>query len=141
MTAEEVLTQEQVEEQLSELVGTVPTGDEKQNVFSFLFNVAKAKDTTKLGNLTKEEVGEPKLPVRTYKDLALFCSKVANMNYFSDYFLAKSEIMTSTSLSKEAKLINLAVMTRKEIADKTEKVEPKENKGWFKSKKNKGVQE
>ena len=133
MTAEEALTEEQIEEQISNLVGTVPTGEEKQTVHSFLFNVARADDTTKLGNLTKEEVGDPKLPIRTYKDLALFCSSVANMGYFSDYFLAKSEIMTSSSLSKDAKLINLAVMTRKEIADTTPK-EQKENKGWFRKK-------
>ena len=78
----------------------------------------------------------PILPVRTYKELALFCSEVANMNYFSDYFLKKAEIATSTSLSKDAKLLSLAVMQRKEIADVTA-APKKENKGWFKPKSDK----
>ncbi len=126
------MSAEEIEKQISDLVGTAPVADEKQNVHSFLFNVARADDTTKLGNLKEEEVGLPKLPVRTYKELALFCKDVGNMGYFHDYFMAKSEIMTSTSLSKDAKLIDLAVMNRKEIADVTK---PKvENTGWFKKK-------
>jgi hypothetical protein len=128
------MSAEEIEEQISELVGTAPQADEKQNVHTFLFNVVKAQDTTKLGNLKEEEVGLPKLPVRTYQELALFCNDVGNMPYFTKYFNKKSEIMTSTSLSKEAKLINLAVMHRKEIADVTE--QKKENRGWF-GKKNK----
>lgn len=126
------MSAEEIEKQISDLVGTAPVADEKQNVHSFLFNVARADDTTKLGNLTPEEVGIPKLPIRTYKELALFCRDVGNMAYFHDYFNAKSEIMTSSSLSKDAKLIDLAVMNRKEIADVTK---PKvENTGWFKKK-------
>ena len=126
------ISAEEIEQEISDLMGTAPTADEKQNVHSFLFNVARADDTTKLGNLKEEEVGTPKLPIRTYKDLALFCKDVGNMAYFHDYFMAKSEIVTSTSLSKDAKLINLAVMQRKEIADVTK---PKtENTGWFKKK-------
>ena len=128
----EGMSAEEVEEQIAQLVGNVPDSQGTQNVHSFLSTVATSEDTTKLGNITAEEVGLPKLPVRTYKELALFCSDVGNMPYFNAYFLAKSEIMTSTSLSKDAKLINLAVMHRKEIADVTK---PKmENKGWFKKK-------
>ncbi|KKL98953.1 hypothetical protein LCGC14_1819320, partial [marine sediment metagenome] len=115
----------------------VPDSQGAQNIHSFLSTVATSEDTTKLGNLTAEEVGLPKLPIRTYKELALFCKKVGNMPYFDEYFLAKSEIMTSTSLSKEALLLKLAVVNRKEIADVT-KTKPTENRGWFK-KKNKGV--
>ena len=41
----------------------------------------------------------------------------------------------STSLSKDAKLIELAVMQRREIADVTKRP-MKENRGWFKGKQN-----
>ncbi len=126
------MTVEEIEKEISDLMGTAPMPEEKQNVHSFLFNVVRAEDTIKLGNLTSEEVGMPKLPVRTYQELALFCKDVGNMKYFHDYFKAKSEIMTSSSLSKDAKLINLAVVTKKEIADVSK---PKvENTGWFKKK-------
>jgi len=136
------MTDEELEQQLANLVGTVPTGEGHANTHTFLAHVVKTDDTTRVGNLTKEEVGEPRLPLRTYKDLALFCSDVANMDYFSKYFLAKAEIITSTSLSKNAKLINLAVVTRKELADVSDKPERKENRGWFRRKnKPMGIQE
>lgn len=126
------LSAEEIEQQISDLVGTAPVAEEKQNVHSFLFNVVRADDTTRLGNLTSEEVGTPKLPTRTYQELALFCRDVGNMKYFHDYFMAKSQIITSTSLSKDAKLIDLAVVNKKEIADVSK---PRnENTGWFKKK-------
>ena len=132
MAEEEIrMTDEQLADEIAALVGTAPTGEEKHSVHNFLHNVAIALDTTKVGNLSAEEVGTPKLPQRTYKELALFCSDVANMGYFSQYFLKKAEILTSTSLSKDAKLISLAIMTRKEIADVSEKPRA-ENRGWFK---------
>jgi len=59
------------------------------------------------------------------------------MDYFADYFSKKAEITTSTSLSKEAKLLTLAVMSvnKTEISELT-KPPRKENKSWFKPKGN-----
>ena len=125
------LSEEELAERLAHLVGTTPTAEERQNIHTFLHNVAVAEDTTKTGNLEKEELGMPILPVRTYKELALFCRDVANMSYFSDYFLRKAEIATSTSLSKDVKLLSLAVLQKREVADTTTKP-PVQNKGWFK---------
>jgi hypothetical protein len=104
-----------------------------QNVHAFLREVAAAKDTTKTGFLTAEELGTPELPNRTFKELALFCDDIGNMGFFSDYFIKRSEILTSTSLSKEAKLLELAVISRRQLEDVT-KPKKKENKGWFKKK-------
>lgn len=108
--------------------------ESKSNVHTFFTNVIKAKDTTKTGYLTPEELGLPKIPVRTYKELELFSRDVYNDEKWGDYFKKLAEITTSTSLSKEAILIKLAVTQKKELAD----VSPNrkaENKGWFKSKK------
>ncbi len=123
------MSEEELEDYIRSIAGSVPQPDEKHNVHTFLHNVATAQDTTKLGNLKEEEVGMPKLPLRTYKELALFSTEVANMPYFGEYFLKKSEILTSTSLSKDAKLVTLAVITRKEMADTTKRRTI--NKGWF----------
>ncbi len=125
------ITDEEMEK-FAHLVGGTPSSEDKPSIHTFLHNVAMAEDTTKLGFLTEEEVGMPRLPIRTYKDLALFCSEVANMGYFSDYFSNKSEIITATSLSREGFLAKLAVIRRREIADVTK--EKKINKGWFKPK-------
>jgi hypothetical protein len=131
------LSEDELAERLAHLVGTTPTAEEKQNVHAFLHNVAVAADTTKTGYLKEEELGMPVLPVRTYKELALFCEDVADMSYFSDYFRRKAEIATSTSLSKDAKLLTLAVLQKREVADITPKEPRKENKGWFRPKSHK----
>jgi len=129
---EEEMSAEQAEEYLKTM-GIAPVPDEKHSVFGFLHKVAVADDTTKLGNLKEEEVGFPKLPLRTLKELALFCKDVADMGYMAGYFDKKAEILTATSLSKEALLLKLAVVTRREQSNIL--AAPKENKGWFKKKK------
>ena len=58
---------------------------------------------------------------------------IAEEEDWADYFKAKSEILTSTSLSKDAKLLELAVVSRREVADVTPKRQI--NTGWFKKKK------
>ena len=129
------MTPEEEEEYLQAIAGSLPSKDERSNVHAFLTAVVKSKDTTRIGNLKEEEIGMPKLPLRTYKELSLFCNEVANMDYFSDYFDKKGQILTSTSLSKDAKLIDLAVMQRREIKQKFGSSSPQtENKGWFKKK-------
>ncbi len=112
---------------------TTPMGDEKHNVHKFLHDVAMATDTIKLGNVTEIELGNPDLPIRSYKELELFCNDVASDTAWGEYFGKQAEIVTSTSLSKDAKLIELAVTTSTQISDKTRKP-MKENKGWFKKK-------
>ena len=128
------MTEQEIADKLATLVGTTPMSEAQNNVHTFLHNVATAKDTTKTGNLSVEELGNPTLPSRTYKELALFCNDVADMDYYADYFQKKGEILTSTSLSKDAKLITLAIssLQKREMADVTKPRKP--NKGWFRKK-------
>lgn len=129
MIEEGELTPEQI--QILANAATVP--QDKQNTHSFLHAVATEEDTTKVGYLKEEEVGIPKLSQRTLKELALYCSNIANEGEWASYLNARAEILTSTSLSKDAKLLELAVVQRREVADVT-KSKPKANKGWFKPK-------
>jgi len=129
---DEEMTDEELSQKLAALIGTTPTQEEKHNVHTFLRDVVLTRDTTRVGYLKEEEIGLPRLPMRTYKELALFCDEVADMGYYADYFNKKAEILTSTSLSKDAKLLELAVVTRREVADVTKK--RKKNKGWFRKK-------
>lgn len=131
--AEETLTEEE-KEAVREAIGySSNVADGKHNVHTFLHNVATAKDTTKLGNLSEAELGMMENPVRAYKFLALFSDKIMKKEGLKDFFNTRSEIGTATSLSKHGFLTKLAVVTRKELADVTPK-ERKENKSWFKSK-------
>lgn len=115
----------------------------KQNIHSFLKDVIKSEDTTRTGNLDMTELGYPKLPVRTYKELQLFCNDIGSKKSgWGDYFNKMSEIQTSTSLSKEAILLKLSATLRREslLADVSpERKEVKENKGWFKKDNSSGV--
>lgn len=123
---------EQLAQQLATLIGGKATPDEKHNVHSFLHNVATAPDTTKVGYLGEEELGNMPQTVRSSKELALISNKIMANDFFKDYFEKEAEISTSTSLSKNAKLINLAVVQKRELADTTKK--RKINRSWFKKK-------
>ncbi len=136
-TQEQDLSQEEIDARIQSLIGTAPMPDERQNVHTFLHNVAIAEDTTKLGYLSEEEVGTPKLPLRTHKELALFCREVLGIESFAKYFEKKGEILTSTSLSKDAKLLNLAITTNRQVTGIPQEVPKKENKGWFKPRRKK----
>jgi hypothetical protein len=124
------MTDELTENEASEILRQF--GEGKSNLHSFFTNVVKSHDTIKTGNLNSDELGMTVLPVRTYKELSMFCEDVANLKGFSSYFDKMSEIVTSSSLSKDAILMKLAVTIKKELADITP--EKKSNKGWFKSK-------
>lgn len=129
---QEVMNEAELEQQLSHLIGN---SDDKQSVHKFLNNVATSDDTTKTGNLTSEELGVPELTERACKELSLISKGIMNNDFFAQFFEREAEILTSTSLSKDAKLLELAVVQRREVADITKKEPMKENKGWFKSKK------
>lgn len=105
----------------------------KSNVHSFFTNIIKSLNTTKTGYLNENELGLPKLPVRTLKELSVFCKDVADFPEMADYFDKSSENITSTSLSKDGILLKLSVTQKKEMADVSPK-QNKENKGWFKKK-------
>lgn len=104
--------------------------EEKHNVHSFLHKVATSEDTTKTGNLSSEEVGFPSTNLRATKEIELMAREIMGNTFFADYFQKEAEILTSTSLSKDAKLLNLAVMQKRVIEDAT-KPERKPNAGWF----------
>jgi len=123
----EELTEQQAEQMVRDLA------NQKESIQTFFTNVIKADSTTKTGNLSQEELGEPNLPLRSYKELQLFSKEIWGQSEWADYFEKEGEILSSTSLSKDALLLKLAVTTKKELADVTPK-ERKKNTGWFKKK-------
>jgi len=135
---EEISDDEAIKKLAEAMKGSAMSPEEKQNVFTFLTNVAITKDTTKTAFLRDDkdlnEVGIPKLPVRTYHSLALVASDIMNNVYFEAYFKKEAEIIAKTSLSRGGFLTKLAVMQRREIADVTAPRRRKSSKSWFKSK-------
>lgn len=133
MADDEQLTEAEKQE-IKDLLGygsNLP--DAKHNVHTFLHNVATANDTTKLGYLNENEIGMMGNPIRAYKHLALFANDIMKKEGLSNFFKSNSEIVTSTSLSRQGFLVDRAVVQKKELKDTTKRMT--ENKGWFKSKK------
>lgn len=128
------LTQEEMQllEEAAKGYGS-PQQKQEHNVHTFLNKVANSNDTTKTGNLSEVEIGFTEYSLRTYKQLSLVSKELCDDDIWSEYFRKKGEILSSTSLSKDAKLITLAVVQKREIADVTKRP-VKENKGWFKKK-------
>lgn len=130
-TTEPPLTPDEMSILASYGYGTsLPEG--KPGVHTFLHNVATAKDTTKLGNLEKEEVGLPENTIRALGSLKVFAESVMDNKELADIFAKESEVVTATSLSKGAILLRLAVTQKRQLEDITKA--PRENKSWFKRK-------
>jgi len=55
----------------------------------------------KIGNLTKDEIGLPRLPVRTLLELSDDCHIISSMSSFETDFKKQAQDMVNTSLSKE----------------------------------------
>ena len=117
--------------------GNEPTTEDRQSVPAFLFNVAMADDTTKIGNLDNDkdnnELGSPKHNVRGSLRLARISEQIIDNDYFTAWFKSEAEETLATSLSKQGFLIKQATTTTKNVADVTKR--RKINKGWFGSKK------
>jgi hypothetical protein len=128
MSEENLYTEEQAKEYADEMVRQF--AQEKANTHTFFTRVIQEKDTTKTGNISPEELGNPQLTLRGTKELELFCRDVYKDDSWGDYFEKLAEIQTSTSLSKDGFLLRLSVTQKKELADVTPKRKP--NKGWFK---------
>jgi len=127
---EQRYTEEEVMQQLANIANSQ---EEKHSTHAFLHSVATADDTTKVGYLKEEEVGIPKLSERTLKELELYSRDIADNAEWGDYFEKRAEILTSTSLSKDAKLLDLSVINRVQTENVTK--EPrKPNKKWFQPK-------
>jgi len=128
---EEITEEEQLALQKALLKYGNPEGEVKHNVHTFLKEVLDTKDTTKVGYLSADELGMPSHPVRVYKELALYADKVLDNSFLKDLFMQDAENIFATSLSREGKLINLAVITVKKQSVTSEEKIRKVNKGWF----------
>jgi hypothetical protein len=114
-----------------------PSQDEKTNVHTFLNEVVKAEDNTKVGNLKRDkdldEVGRPCYHVRGAKEMALISKDIMDNDFFEKFFEQDAQNTLSTSLSVEGFLVKQATTQTKQVADATRR--RKINKGWFGSEK------
>lgn len=109
------------------------TAEDKQSVHTFLFNVATAEDTRKIGNLRDDkdisELGMPSHNVRGSFELARISESIMDNDIFAKWFKAEAEETLATSLSREGFLVRQATTQTKQVSDITQR--KKINKGWF----------
>ena len=113
-----------------------PTQEDKQSIHTFLFNVATADSTIKVGNLRDDkefnELGIPPHNVRGSLEMARIGELIMTNDFFRDWFNKEAESTLATSLSREGFLVRQATTQTKQVADITRR--KKTNKSWFKSK-------
>lgn len=105
---------------------------EERGIDNFFLEIVRTDDTTKVGNLTKDELGLPQIPVRTILELKRDCELVPCMSTMSKQLSKSSEEILATSLSKEGFLINARITQKKSLLDKDKR---KERKSLFGKKK------
>jgi len=107
--------------------------EDKQSIHTFLFNVATAEDTRKIGNLRNDkdfnELGIPPHNVRGSFELERISNLIMENNVFTEWFNKEAENTLATSLSSEGFLVKQATTNTKNVSDMTPR--RKINKGWF----------
>jgi len=141
---EEVTDEEikQLEEELKKLESKdtgygSPSAAVKESLFKFFNKILSIKDTTRIGNLTSNEIGLSRLSVRGNKSIALY-AEAEGLNLVRDYFNNQSNILTESSMSKKGFWSQLFVtQIRKEAKIKDRSLEKKK---WFGKEKTEGVE-
>lgn len=134
VTDEEI---EKLEEELKKLEDKdtgygSPSAAQKESLYKFCRDILKVKDTTRIANLTPQELGLNKLGVRHYQEIAAY-AEIEGLDIVQDYLMNKSQIITATSMSKKgfwAQLFFTNIKKEGKVRDKSP-----EKKRWFSSKK------
>lgn len=107
------VTETQEEQQFGSYPNQVP----RESIFSFFKDILRIKDSSKVANLDKRELGMLDLSVRNCEYLAKLGNMLHNKAY-QDYFMQKAEITLATSMSKKGWLPEL-VVSQKRFSSRT----------------------
>lgn len=80
----------------------------KDSIFRFFRQIILMKDSRKTGNVTKQELGNLRLTIRSYANIANFC-KLQGLGVIEEWSRRKAEVTLATSLSKDGFLPKLFV--------------------------------
>jgi len=104
-----------------------PIAPTKDSIYKFFRDILGMQDSSKVGNLSKEELGQLKLAVRNYIDIGKY-AETEGLDDVADYLKNKAYTILDTSLSKEGFLSQLFVtQIKQEKKAKPEIIK----KSWF----------
>jgi len=89
-----------------------PNYQEKDDLWSLFWKVVRTGNTSKVGNLNKDELGMLNISVRDCQRIALLADTLKHTG-FGNFFRLQSEIILSTSCSRDGALVNLFVSQKK----------------------------
>lgn len=116
-----------------------PSPMRKDDLYSLFWKVIKIRDSSKVGHLSKEELGMLQISVRDLQRIRLL-SYALGHKYFGDFWADQAEIILATSSSKDGWLPELFVSS-KQTKTKSRRVgnnpqnllnQPQQRKGLFK---------
>lgn len=99
-------------EQWEEAGGNYPQAKRPDSLFSLFKNVWSTKDSSKVANLDKTELGDLGMSVRDCQRIALL-SELLHHKKFAKYFAEQGEITLATSMSKKGWFVELFVTSKK----------------------------
>jgi len=90
----------------------MPQQRESESLYNLFHRVLKLKDSSKVGNLDKPELGMLNMSVRDSQRIALLAHKL-NHDNFASFFVDQGEIILRTSGSKKGWFTELFVSQKK----------------------------
>lgn len=102
----------QQEFQEEQQFGSYPNPMPKESIFTFFKHILGIKDSSKVANLDRRELGMLDLSVRNSEHLGKLGYMLHNKSY-GDFFMNKAEITLATSMSKKGWLSELVVSQKK----------------------------
>jgi hypothetical protein len=103
---------ELMESQQDQLDANYPVAKQESNLFNLFLKVLRMRDSTRVGNLTKGEIGDLNISVREAQKLGML-GYLFHHKKFGDFFYALAEITSSTSMSKDGWFSELFVSQKK----------------------------
>lgn len=94
--------------------GDHPAQKHKETIFSVFWKIIGLKDSTKVGNIDKFEIGRLDLSVRNCEYISLV-GDVLNNDAVKNFYRSKGEIILATSLSKRGFFLD-TMITQKRIS-------------------------
>lgn len=92
--------------------GSYPDPSPRESIFTFFRHILGIRDSSKVGNLDRRELGMLDLSVRNSEHLAKLGTMLHNKSY-NTFFMNKAEITLATSMSKKGWLPELVVSQKK----------------------------
>jgi len=110
--AQQDYSEYQQEAQEDQQFGSYPGAQPKESIFTFFMRILGIKDSSKVSNLDKRELGMLDLSVRNCEYLAQLGTMLSNKSY-EEFFMNKAEITLATAMSKKGWLPELVVSQKK----------------------------